>query len=135
VYIGAVAVLFLFVVMMLDLRHDSVRDWGFVALGCFIFASIVYGLTIYFLDDLELFYFSPTWSFDVSWAGKLNHGSNIVLLGQVIYTHYAVPFIISGFILLLAMVGSISLTLHHDLSAKRQDLFVQLTRSSTVFLH
>ena len=141
VYIGAIAVLFLFVVMMLDLRSDSNRDSLFVCIAYMLFVFTVFSTTYYLFDHLDFFYFS-VFNFsnfeqtllNVNWVEQITSVFNIVLLGQLLYTYYSIPFIVSGLILLLAMIGSIILTLYHNTSTKRQDLFVQLDRSNTVFL-
>ena len=96
----------------------------------------------YFLDQSGLFYFSPA-KFatngeilaNIQWVNQITFNSNITLLGQLLYTYYLIPFIISGFILLLAMISSITLTLYHNVSVKRQDLFTQLDRSNTISVY
>lgn len=141
VYIGAVAVLFLFVVMMLDLRGDPKQDSLSISLGYIALVISLFGALEYLIDIKKISYFSlngfaaPRISVvNVNWASRLSNDLNLINLGELLYTYYAIPFIISGFILLLAMVGSIVLTLYHTHTVKRQDLFLQLDRANTIKL-
>lgn len=58
--------------------------------------------------------------------------SNIFVLGDTLYTFYAINFLLAGFVLLIAMVGAIFLTLHHRLDVKRQLIFNQIDRVSVL---
>ena len=141
VYIGAIAVLFLFVVMMLDLRSDPEQDRLLISLGYIVVGISLFGILEYLVNIKRVSYFSltgftaPYLSLtDINWVNRLSNNLNLINLGELLYTYYAIPFIISGFILLLAMVGSIVLTLYHTQIVKRQDLFLQLDRSDTIKL-
>ena len=141
VYIGAIAVLFLFVVMMLDLRNDFNQDVLLMSLGYVIVGVSLFGILEYLVNIKRISYFSLT-GFTApyisltegNWTNRISNNLNLINLGELLYTYYAIPFIISGFILLLAMVGSIVLTLYHTQAVKRQDLFLQLDRSDIVTL-
>ncbi len=123
VYVGAVAVLFLFVVMMLDINFVKLRE-GFLQylpFGALLGIVLIIELGILFLtksfseNSLSQFVQSP----------QINEVENTKLIGQVLYTDYFYLFQISGLILLVAMVGSITLTLRDRGQVKRQNISSQ----------
>ena len=123
VYVGAVAVLFLFVVMMLDINFVKLRE-GFLQylpFGALLGIVLIIELGILFLtksfseNSLSKFVESPV----------MNEVENTKLIGQVLYTNYFYLFQISGLILLVAMVGSITLTLRDRGQVKRQNISQQ----------
>lgn len=110
VYVGAIAVLFLFIVMMLNIR---VVELGEILNRYFPLATIV-GLIIFSEIVFSLYYslgysYSPTLYLD--WYKSFLSHSNVVSLGLVLYTYFSPFLIISGVLLLLAMISSIMLTL------------------------
>lgn len=127
VYVGAVAVLFLFVVMMLNINVAEIKQ-GFlkylpiaVLLGIILITELllVYGAIEY--DALaKLEPEKPIASFELM--------TNTKLLGTILYTDYFVLFQLSGVVLLLAMVGAIILTLRHRPGVKRQKVSQQINR-------
>jgi NADH-quinone oxidoreductase subunit J len=125
VYVGAVAVLFLFVVMMLDVDFAGMRQ------GMLQYApvGVVVGL-ILFLELLLVagsFVLAP----EVTSTAVIpidNTIENTRALGQVIYTRYVFLFQAAGAVLLVAMIGAIVLTLQHKPGVRRQDVFKQVSR-------
>ena len=122
VYVGAVAVLFLFVVMMLDvdfaeLKHGTLRYWPFALLVGIIFAAEIVLASFAGLEDM------PT-NFDASPGAD----TNAEAIGQVMYTQYLLLFQLAGLILLVAMIGAIVLTLRHKPHIKRQNIAQQTSR-------
>ncbi len=131
VYVGAVAVLFLFVVMMLDINFVELRQ-GFMQ-------YLPVGALIGVILVIELLFVIGAWSFskDVSItvaAPMETELSNTHALGKIIYTRYVYLFQAAGIILLIAMIGAIVLTLRSREGVKRQKISEQLarTRSETV---
>lgn len=127
VYVGAVAVLFLFVIMMLDVDFAELKQ-GFLQ---YLPVGILVGVGVM----IELFLVVGTWvvgpSSIASATTKVTSGvSNTLALGRVIYTQYAYLFEASGLILLTAMVGAIVLTLRHKEGVKRQVIADQNARNS-----
>jgi NADH-quinone oxidoreductase subunit J len=118
VYVGAVAVLFLFVVMMLDINFVKLRE-GFLQ-------YLPFGALLGIVLIIELGILFLTKSFSENSLSKfvelpvMNEVENTKLIGQVLYTNYFYLFQISGLILLVAMVGSITLTLRDRGQVKRQ---------------
>lgn len=123
VYVGAVAVLFLFVVMMLDINFVKLRE-GFLQ-------YLPFGALLGIVLIIELGILFLTKSFSENSLTKfvelpfMNEVENTKLIGQVLYTNYFYLFQISGLILLVAMVGSITLTLRDRGQVKRQDISQQ----------
>ena len=129
VYVGAVAVLFLFVVMMLDIDFAAMRA-GFIknfplgiAIALILLAELVLGLGAYGAGGIELG--SPD-----GMAANRTDVSNIEALGALLYGPYIVLFEIAGIILLVAMIGAIVLT-HREPkpgARGRQDIGKQIAR-------
>ncbi len=125
VYVGAVAVLFLFVVMMLDVDFASMRQ------GMLQYAPVGVVVGIILLLELLLvagsFVISPevTATAVVPIDGTVE---NTRAIGQVLYTRYIFLFQMAGAVLLVAMIGAIVLTLQHRVSVRRQDVFKQTSR-------
>lgn len=127
VYVGAVAVLFLFVVMMLDVDFAELKS-GFSEYGPI-------GVLIAIILTVELGFVYGTWE-NAEAAENLRQSitpdvavaHNTQALGQVIYTDYIYMFQASGVILLVAMIGAIVLTMRHREDVKRQDPSAQMYR-------
>lgn len=125
VYVGAVAVLFLFVVMMLDVDFASMRQ------GMLQYAPIGVVVGIILLLELLLVAGSFTLAPDVAGTAIVPIDSGIEntrALGQVLYTRYVYLFQGAGAVLLVAMIGAIVLTLRHRAGVKRQDVYKQTSR-------
>jgi NADH-quinone oxidoreductase subunit J len=124
VYVGAVAVLFLFVVMLLDVDFTQMKQ-GFVQ-----YALI--GGSIAAVVGVEIWYVMSGWTRSATPAVAASPAApvaNTTALGRVIYTQYAYFFEAAGLILLTAMIGAIVLTLRHKVGVKRQDINVQVART------
>jgi len=127
VYVGAVAVLFLFVVMMLDVDFAELRQ-GVLnylpiggALGAVLLAEILFVVGAWVIaPGLPKAITAP-----IPPAAQV---SNTQALGLVLYTRYVYFFEAAGVILLVAMIGAIALTLHHRPQVKRQNIAAQLAR-------
>jgi len=125
VYVGAVAVLFLFVVMMLEGNFEKIKQ-GFLQylpIGLFI------GIVIF----LEMIVVIGGWQYKSEFIGTSKiiydaNETNTEQLGKLIYTDFFLPFQISGVVLLVAMIGAILLTFRRRTNMKRQDIFKQSSR-------
>jgi NADH-quinone oxidoreductase subunit J len=125
VYVGAVMVLFLFVVMMLDVNfHDLQKDFGrYVpvsgSVALVLMAQLVLVASAWVVDPHAL---------SVAEGGSQSMVDNTRAIGQILYTDYFYPFQVSGMVLLVAMVGAIVLTLRDRKDALRQNVDRQLNR-------
>jgi NADH-quinone oxidoreductase subunit J len=126
VYVGAVAVLFLFVIMMLDVDFTELRD-GFLQ-------YMPIGLVIGGIFLLELLLTVSYWVIKPGTTRTITAAiptnvTNTEALGLVLYTKYIHYFQLAGMVLLVAMIGAIVLTLRHKANVKRQDINVQNART------
>lgn len=128
VYVGAVAVLFLFVVMMLDVDFAEMRA-GFLR-------YLPVGGLIGIIMLIELVLVLGSWVIDPGITNQVATPSpvdaditNTEALGRILYTKYIYFFEAAGIILLIAMIGAIVLTLRHKEGVKRQSISEQVARS------
>jgi NADH-quinone oxidoreductase subunit J len=128
VYVGAVAVLFLFVVMMLDVDFAELRA-GFIKnaplgaiIGLILLAELILVLGIHIIDPGVLA--APAAPLPTAGSGI----TNTEAIGRVLYTRYVYFFQAAGLILLVAMIGAIVLTLRHKQGVKRQSIAQQVAR-------
>jgi NADH-ubiquinone oxidoreductase chain 6 len=150
VYVGAIAVLFLFVVMMLNIKLVEINEniLRYLPIGGLI--GLIFLFEIFLIVDSDLipilhidsqFSLSSLYtaelnqlaadSFYIQWPVLVNRVSNIESIGQLIYTYYFYYFIMASLVLLVAMIGAIVLTMHKGVEVKRQDIFEQNTREFT----
>jgi len=132
VYVGAVAVLFLFVVMMLNVSEqitESSKRKGFIN-------NISVGSIVGIIIFLELLVAVGGWKYKDTFvslsSSELNNNfSNTHALGNILYTEYIHLFQIAGMILLIAMIGAITLTFTKRENIKRQNYFEQIDREKS----
>jgi NADH-quinone oxidoreductase subunit J len=127
VYVGAVAVLFLFVVMMLDIDYAELRE------GLLQYAPVGAMVGLILLAELIIVLGGIALSPELGTAAAsptpdINAVSNTEALGRILYTKYVYLFQAAGMILLVAMIGAIVLTLRHKPNVKRQDISTQVAR-------
>jgi len=125
VYVGAVAVLFLFVVMMLDINFSELRE-GFLN-------YLPVGALIGLILVVELVMVLGGWAFSPDVATIVpvlpaDQVTNTEAIGRVVYTKYFYLFQASGLVLLVAMIGAIVLTLRHREGVKKQRIGQQVSR-------
>ncbi len=126
VYVGAVAVLFLFVVMMLDIDFESINR-GFVRhLPLCILISAVMLAELVMVIQVSLDINSVKSELSAAIPSGI---TNTEAIGRVLYTDYIYPFQISGIILLVAMIGAIVLTLRTRVGVKKQIISKQISRT------
>jgi NADH-quinone oxidoreductase subunit J len=126
VYVGAVAVLFLFVVMMLDVDFAELRQ-GFLD-------YLPIGALIGLIFLVELVLVLGAWAIGpgipaVVAAPTPTDLSNTEALGRILYTRYIYFFQAAGLVLLVAMIGAIVLTLRHKANVRRQNIAAQVART------
>lgn len=137
VYVGAIAVLFLFVVMMLNLHYATFNDnlFRYLPIGFFIGFFFLFHLFL-LLDSLYIYpILLPSLDFTI-WNHFITNHSQLHLFGDVLYSVYLPYFLIASLILFVAMVGAIVLTTHPTHAVKRQDINLQISRDfhSTIIL-
>ena len=128
VYVGAVAVLFLFVVMMLDIDFVELKQGflnylpigGLVALALFAQMALVGGAWVESDGRMNIL---------AAKTPPMDAVSNAEAIGQVLYTQYILLFQLAGLVLFVAMIGAIVLTLRHREGVKRQNIAAQTART------
>ena len=126
VYVGAVAVLFLFVVMMLNVAKQK-NTWFKSSTNS---AHIPIGLLVSIIIFFEVIIVIGGWKYKPELSNKitLSHVTNTHSIGNVLYTDYIHLFQLSGMVLLVAMIGAIVLTFRKREGIRRQSYFKQLSR-------
>lgn len=139
VYVGAIAVLFLFVVMMLEVKmaRHSGGGWTYLPLGGLLLLFAFTHLLLLVEGNLV----APLQSEEAvsglrEWYAQVDPVTSLEVIGQVLYTSYFCYFLFASVVLLVAMIGSIVLTLHLQHKVRRQQIFQQVSRdlSSAVLL-
>ena len=124
VYVGAVAVLFLFVVMMLDVDFAELK----AEMAKYLPLALLIGVIIL----AQLLFAFGVWETSTNAAGvaqaPTQGGQNTAELGMILYDQYILVFQLAGLVLLVAMIGAIVLTLRHRKDVKRQDIIGQMMR-------
>lgn len=138
VYVGAIAVLFLFVVMMLHIKMAEVSEQRLRYLPIGGLLGVLFLFQVVVIVDNDLI---PLLSYDnaaalaewqhvvfTDWGGGVATSSTMESLGMVVYTYYVYWFLLASVILLVAMIGAIVLTMQRGIRIKRQQVFLQNTR-------
>jgi NADH-quinone oxidoreductase subunit J len=135
IYVGAIAVLFLFVIMMINTKKEIVKEYiqNILILnitGVCFFAAIYFFIFDKFFDvhEISVIFFSIN-NFSLLLFDKL---SSIQTVGQIIFNAYGIAVVISGLILLVALVGSISLTIMYKDAKNLDKSYQDLSRKKTV---
>lgn len=140
VYVGAIAVLFLFVVMMLNVRITELNESvvRYIPIGGLILFIFLFEVLSVINGDLVPFFSSKLFFFEndniilneslntVFWTNQINPTTNIEALGEVLYTYYVYCFIIASLILLVSMIGAILLTMRKRTNVRKQEIFDQV---------
>jgi NADH-quinone oxidoreductase subunit J len=133
VYVGAISILFLFVVMMLDIKFilKQQQNKSFFSIGafcCFLFFCSVY---INFKEAIFTSCFSADNNFN--WNAQIDKIINLNSLGQYIYSDFIVHFLVIGLILLVAIIGAVVLTVQLNglNKVKKQHVFKQVSKTNS----
>ena len=134
IYIGAIAVLFLFIVMMLNIKIIELKEsfWHYVPVGLFFSFFFIFEVFFLISFDLNFIFFNYLDYINyINWVHLLNTSFTLEFIGELLYTYFFFAFLLCGIILFIAMIGSIVLTLHQSLSIKRQKIYKQILRKSS----
>jgi len=128
VYLGAIAVLFLFVIMMFNIHiletRDNIIRYIPLVFGIFLIIFEITYITDWIEFKTDIISFQESFYIHKNWYNLLYSKDNIVVL-SIIYTYYLYHFIIASLILLVAMIGSIMLTLNSNIDLKKQIYYMQ----------
>ena len=137
VYVGAIAVLFLFVVMMLNIKLAEINEkkLRYLPIGGFLGLLFLFEIFLIIDNDLIPLLFDHTFIMQkqttldfIQWSSLIENMTNIEAIGSIVYTYYFFFFLLASLILLVAMIGAIVLTMHKGIFIKRQEVFEQNTR-------
>ncbi len=132
IYVGAIAVLFLFIIMMLNIKFENFKLIDVIIEDIFIFLYVMILALVLSYDFLNEVFFNQNLNellFDFTNFFLSDDLKNIDTLGQVLYNNFLSCFLISGLILLIALIGSISLTIQQNIYFNTQISQKQLSRS------
>lgn len=144
VYVGAIAILFLFVVMMLDIKIvNTVKDFFFFfplgsLFGIILIIELCYIITVNFQFNKYFYLLNLINSLDLNfyfnWLESIEYNFSIQTFGLILYSYFFILVLISGLILLIAILGSVSLTSNNFnqpsfYNKKSQYLFKQINRN------
>jgi len=135
IYVGAIAVLFLFVVMMLDIKtiylaKDSLKYFPFGSFLGVVFLIEILIVVPSIFDSANPYSVNFLSNYYSDWSNKLDYFTEIASIGHLLYTDYVIQFLLSGNILLLATIGPVTLVLARSVeSTKSQVTFKQLSRT------
>lgn len=149
VYVGAIAVLFLFVLMMLNINLSELKLDGYHFMPTLLILTLVFIAELSVLTRLEFipldvsFLQNTTFISDFCNCNAIFNESayyfaiddNIKLIGQILFVDYSSHFIIVAYVLLLAMVGTINLTLKKKFVSKTQNVYFQVVRNHNKSLY
>jgi NADH-ubiquinone oxidoreductase chain 6 len=137
VYVGAIAVLFLFVVMMLNIKMAEINEKKLRYLPIGGVLGFLFLFEVFLIVDNDLIplvkirekgLLSGAQFQFTDWSIFVKNTTNIEALGESFYTFYFFYFLLAGIILLVAMIGAIVLTMHKGVHIKRQEIFEQNSR-------
>jgi NADH-ubiquinone oxidoreductase chain 6 len=118
VYVGAVSILFLFILMLINVRISELLSYTNNSIPLAIIIGIVFMYSIYEIYPNYKFYINFNllndeimYATSITWDGNLSENSHISSIGNIIYTNYFILLIITSLILLLAMIGTICLVI------------------------
>lgn len=132
VYVGAIAILFVFVVMMLDVKITNFKKniWKYIPVGFVLSFIFLIEIVLNILENFQLNPYdkSVISNYYLNCYKTLDSITDIELLGQILYTNYILEFLIAGLILLLAVICSVCLTNVVSTNVKKQIISKQITR-------
>jgi NADH-ubiquinone oxidoreductase chain 6 len=128
VYVGAIAVLFLFVVMMLNIKLAEVNEQKLRYLPIGGLIGLLFLFEMFVMIDNDVYFYDLGFYSFTEWSTLVQNSTNIEAVGQLVYTYFFHDFLLAGIILLVAMIGAIVLTMHRGANIKVQDVFEQNTR-------
>lgn len=131
VYVGAVSILFLFIVMLLNIKNIDLTDKFFNYFPVGIVIGILFFVEIYIYIYWSLYTENSNlnmYFLFINYINNIDNLTDIEILAQLLYGEYALVFIIASLLLLVAMIGAIILTLRITIKVKKQKINLQVYR-------
>jgi NADH-quinone oxidoreductase subunit J len=138
VYVGAIAILFLFAIMMLESKQINLSRNSIKYFPVGIVFSV--GLLIPILniinntfEDTSFIFSSFYFNTYVNWYDLIDSTNDVNVYGQILYSYFVLQFLVAGLILLLVLIGVVYLTNSFEKHTKQQSKFRQLSRKAKIF--
>jgi NADH-quinone oxidoreductase subunit J len=138
VYVGAIAILFLFAIMMLESKQINLSRNAIKYFPVGIIFSI--GLLIPILniinntfEDTSFIFSSFYFNNYINWYDLIDSTNDVNVYGQILYSYFVLQFLLAGLILLLVLIGVVYLTNSFEKHTKQQSKFRQLSRKAKIF--
>lgn len=131
VYVGAVSILFLFIVMLLNIRNIDLTDqfFNYFPVGIFIGFIFLVELNYYIFDSISFTFTNlDIYFIYLDFINNIDAASDITLISYMLYEEYFIVFILASILLLIAMIGAIMLTLRNVIEVKTQLIYSQVYR-------
>ena len=131
VYVGAVSILFLFIVMLLNIRNIDLTDqfFNYFPVGIFIGFIFLVELNYYIFESISFTFTNLDLYFIyLDFINNIDATSDITLISYMLYEEYFIVFILASILLLIAMIGAIMLTLRNIIEVKTQLIYSQVYR-------
>jgi NADH-quinone oxidoreductase subunit J len=138
VYVGAIAILFLFAIMMLEsklinLSKNAIKYFPIgIIFSVFLLLPILNVVDTFFFDSSTISGSFYTNNYQ-NWYDLIDSTYDVNVYGQILYSYFALQFLIAGLILLVVLIGVVSLTNSYDKQTKQQSTFRQLSRTVKIF--
>jgi NADH-quinone oxidoreductase subunit J len=128
VYVGAVAVLFLFVVMMVNTKKKYINNFNNIALIFLALSAIMLIHNYFFLNEAFSNY-SDIMDNNNHFFYNISEQSNLEVIGQVLFNNYNAAVLLAGYVLLIALIGGVCLTIDYKDSKKLDESYNQLSKT------
>lgn len=126
IYVGALSVLFIFVIIMLNIKIYGEEDLLLLRVCFFLISSF---LIVYNYYDVSIFLWDNTSRVDLSFTMLHSYQNPIIVLGVLLFNFYNFQVVLAGFVLFVAMIGSVTLVLDLPKFTKNQFIYKQLSTS------
>jgi NADH-quinone oxidoreductase subunit J len=139
VYVGAIAILFLFAIMMLEsklinLSKNTIKYFPIgIIFSIFLLLPILNVIDSFFNTNSELISGSFYVNNYQNWYDLIDSTNDVSVYGQILYSYFALQLLIAGLILLVILIGVVSLTNSYEKQTRQQSTFRQLSRTTTIF--
>jgi len=131
VYVGAVSILFLFIIMLLNIKNIDLTDKFFNYFPVGVVVGILFFVELYLYIYWSLYTENSNLNMNfiyINFVNNIDSLTDIEIIAQLLYEEYALVFIISSILLLIAMIGAIILTLRVSIKVKKQKINLQVYR-------
>ena len=124
IYVGALSILFIFVIMMLNIKIYSTKDYKLFYIFFFIFLAVLFRIKLFHDNDLSYEIYDIPFYF----TRKVDYASIIVWIGRLLFSSYSIYVLLASLVLFVAMIGSVSLVFDQNQESYSRNMYQQLSR-------